>query len=76
MTKDGSGNVDTISYYLPHDGVLRQGSQTTKIRKVFDASTACRFTRLIYIKHSRAAAFYLAIRCLFELRVHIKTKRW
>lgn len=35
---EGNNSNDNISYYLPHHGVIREQSTTTKLRVVFDAS--------------------------------------
>ncbi|KAL0881931.1 hypothetical protein ABMA27_001690 [Loxostege sticticalis] len=38
MTENTNKNSDTYTYLLPHHGVLRETSLTTKLRAVFDAS--------------------------------------
>ncbi|XP_072944068.1 uncharacterized protein [Epargyreus clarus] len=39
MTRDtGTSNLGEYNYFLPHHGVMRESSSTTKLRTVFDAS--------------------------------------
>lgn len=38
MTKNTNRNIQTPSYYIPHHGIIRNSSTTTKFRAVFDAS--------------------------------------
>lgn len=38
MTENTNIHKDEVSYFLPHHGVLREGSLSTKLRTVFDAS--------------------------------------
>ncbi|CAG9118035.1 unnamed protein product [Plutella xylostella] len=43
MTKNTtkvSSNQGNVNYYLPHHGIIRESSTTTKLRTVFDASAA------------------------------------
>ncbi|XP_063545181.1 uncharacterized protein LOC134753270 [Cydia strobilella] len=38
MSENKDSQNDTFSYFLPHHGILREGSLTTKLRSVFDGS--------------------------------------
>lgn len=38
MIQVPDGNIANIRYFLPHHGILREASQTTKLRAVFNGS--------------------------------------
>ncbi|XP_059047967.1 uncharacterized protein LOC131843357, partial [Achroia grisella] len=57
-----SNSNDNISYYLPHHGVTREQSTTTKLRVVFDASAVT-----TSVTYGTASAPYLATKALVSL---------
>lgn len=40
MTESNTDRADTHNYFVPHHGVVRESSTTTKLRVVYDASAS------------------------------------